>query len=140
TYRQNNQILYSKAAQYGGRLVVADWAGYSASRSDWVTRDGIHLTPSGATAMAAFIAAQARAQMGQPLELRAAVAPATGVGSDQVLLMWERPLFSNGRVVTDYRVQYAVGRDGPWVTISDHVSAQRWLLVFGLTNGQVYRF
>jgi len=84
TFRNNNQILLAKAAQYGGRLQVADWATYSASRREWVGSDGVHLTPSGATAMAGFIADQAAIALGQistPTGLTAYVAPVSGVGA-----------------------------------------------------------
>jgi peptidoglycan hydrolase-like protein with peptidoglycan-binding domain len=56
TFRDNNKILLQKALRYGGRLQVADWAGYSARHRDWVWTDGVHLTPAGTTALTKFIA------------------------------------------------------------------------------------
>ena len=64
TFRDNNRILLQKAAQYGGRLQIADWASYSASHSEWFTSDGIHLRPNGAVAAAGFIADSAGAALG----------------------------------------------------------------------------
>ena len=64
TFRDNNRILLQKAQQYGGRLQIADWATYSASQSSWVVSDGIHLTASGANAVASYIAAQAARVLG----------------------------------------------------------------------------
>ena len=65
TFRDNNRILLLKAAQYGSRLQIADWATYSANRPDWFYADGIHMRPSGAYAAAAFIANQAERVLGQ---------------------------------------------------------------------------
>ena len=59
TFRDNNRILLQKAAQYGGRLQIADWASYSAGHREWFTSDGIHLLPNGAAAAADFIAQSA---------------------------------------------------------------------------------
>jgi len=64
TFRDNNRILLQKAAQYGGRLQIADWASYSASHPEWFTSDGIHLRPNGAVAAAGFIADSAGAALG----------------------------------------------------------------------------
>jgi len=55
TYKDNNKILLAKAQQYPDILVLADWATYSATRTDWVATDGIHLTPAGSTAVIDFI-------------------------------------------------------------------------------------
>jgi hypothetical protein len=143
TYLSNNRILYTKAAQYGGRLQVADWASYSASHREWVTPDGIHLTPSGSTAMADFIADQAAGalqRISSPGGLRAAVAPSGGAGSGQVLLTWSLPTYSNGRAVTDYAIQYSADGGATWQTFADAVSARRWYMAGGLTNGLAYRF
>lgn len=53
-YRSHNSVLWQKAAQYP-ELTIADWASYSAGRSSWVAADGLHLTGSGARAMADLI-------------------------------------------------------------------------------------
>lgn len=55
-YRSHNAVLAQKAQQYP-ELTLADWAGYSAGRSRWVADDGLHLTGSGAVAMANLVAA-----------------------------------------------------------------------------------
>lgn len=54
TYRSHNSVLWQKAQQYP-ELTIADWAGRSAGRSDWVAADGLHLNGSGAAAMANLI-------------------------------------------------------------------------------------
>ena len=59
TFRDNNRILLQKAQQYGGYLQIADWATYSAGQRSWVGSDGVHLTPSGAVAVATFVAEMA---------------------------------------------------------------------------------
>lgn len=53
-YLQHNQDLVA-AAQRWPNLVVLDWNAYSAGQTGWVTSDGIHLTATGASAMASFI-------------------------------------------------------------------------------------
>jgi hypothetical protein len=55
TYRDHNTVLWQKAAAYP-ELRIADWASLSAGRSSWVADDGLHLTSSGAQAMASLIA------------------------------------------------------------------------------------
>lgn len=55
-YRSHNAVLWQKAQQYP-ELTIADWASYSAGRSSWVAADGLHLTSSGARAMAGLIGA-----------------------------------------------------------------------------------
>jgi peptidoglycan hydrolase-like protein with peptidoglycan-binding domain len=59
TFRDNNKILLQKALRYGGRLQIADWAGYSARHRDWVWSDGVHLTPEGTRQLTKFIADRA---------------------------------------------------------------------------------
>jgi hypothetical protein len=53
-----NAILGQRAQQYGGYLVVADWAGYSAPHPEWTNADGLHITTIGAAALSQFIADQ----------------------------------------------------------------------------------
>lgn len=55
TYKDNNKILLAKAQQYPDILVLADWATFSATQTDWVYADGVHLTPAGSTAAIDFI-------------------------------------------------------------------------------------
>ncbi|MEO1058279.1 MAG: hypothetical protein AAFY28_15315, partial [Actinomycetota bacterium] len=52
--RNHNANLWAKAAQYPD-LTIADWAGRSAGRGDWVAGDGLHLNSSGGRAMAQLI-------------------------------------------------------------------------------------
>ena len=51
-----NAVLAQRAEQYGGYLVVADWAGYSAPHPEWANADGLHLNAAGAAALSPFIA------------------------------------------------------------------------------------
>lgn len=52
----HNDVLEQRAQQYRGYLVLADWATYSAGHPDWVGNGGIHLSRTGAPALAQFIA------------------------------------------------------------------------------------
>src|SRR5690606_27412441 len=54
-YRSHNAVLMQKAQQYPD-LTLADWASFSAGRSDWVADDGLHLNGAGAAAMASLVA------------------------------------------------------------------------------------
>ena len=56
TFRDNNKLLLQKALKYGGRLQIANWARHSARHPEWVTSDGVHLTPAGTAAVTEFIA------------------------------------------------------------------------------------
>jgi len=51
-----NAVVAQRAQQYGGYLVVADWAGYSAPFPEWANADGLHLNSAGAAALSQFIA------------------------------------------------------------------------------------
>ncbi|MET0324527.1 MAG: hypothetical protein ABW219_04830 [Ilumatobacteraceae bacterium] len=51
-----NDILAQRVQQYGGYLVLADWAGYSAPHPEWTNADGLHITTAGAAVLAQFIA------------------------------------------------------------------------------------
>lgn len=53
-YIKHNQDLQAAKAQWPN-LVVLDWNTYSAGQTSWITSDGIHLTATGASAMANFI-------------------------------------------------------------------------------------
>jgi hypothetical protein len=61
TYRQFNAILAAKARQHP-ELIVADWDTHSLGKSSWFSSDGIHISSSGATALAHFIKAQLDAE------------------------------------------------------------------------------
>jgi len=52
-YRQTNAVI-RRAAQRWHDLSVADWNAFS-SRHDWFAGDGLHLTPTGAIALAVFL-------------------------------------------------------------------------------------
>jgi len=54
TYAQSNVELAAAAARRPD-LQVLDWDGYSATQSTWFASDGIHLSPTGAFALAGFI-------------------------------------------------------------------------------------
>jgi hypothetical protein len=51
-----NDILAQRAAQHGGYLVVADWAGFSAAHPEWFIADALHLNASGAPLLSQYIA------------------------------------------------------------------------------------
>ena len=52
-YRQTNAVI-RRAAKRWATLRVADWNAFSSGRS-WFASDGLHLTPTGATALAGFL-------------------------------------------------------------------------------------
>ena len=52
-YRRTNAAI-ERAAKRWPQLVVADWDAYSRGKA-WFGRDGLHLTPSGAAALASFV-------------------------------------------------------------------------------------
>jgi hypothetical protein len=55
-YSGSNATLWAKTAEYP-TLTVADWNAWSAGHGDWFGGDGLHLTGSGAMALAQFIVA-----------------------------------------------------------------------------------
>ncbi len=58
--RNNDTLAELEASGEIPELVVADWAGYTATddrAQRWLTDDGIHLTPDGATALGGYISA-----------------------------------------------------------------------------------
>lgn len=54
SYIQMNDVIRAAAAHHPG-LTVVDWNAYSRSHQDWFQPDGLHLTDSGATAMATLV-------------------------------------------------------------------------------------
>ncbi len=52
----NSQLAAAAAAH--PRVRLADWNGYSAGRSSWFAGDGLHLSASGRTALAGFVAGE----------------------------------------------------------------------------------
>ena len=61
TYRQFNAILAAKVREHP-ELILADWDTYTLGKSSWFAADGIHISSSGATALAYFLKAQLDAQ------------------------------------------------------------------------------
>ena len=57
TYRSFNAILAAKVREHP-ELIVADWDTYTLGQSSWFAADGIHISSSGATALAYFLKAQ----------------------------------------------------------------------------------
>jgi large repetitive protein len=75
---------------------------------------------------------------GGPGGLQTAVAPAAGVGSGQVKLVWVAPA-GNGSAITDYVIERSI--DGTtWTAVGDGVSTATTATVQGLTNGTAYGF
>jgi hypothetical protein len=71
-YRETNDVIVSEAKRYP-QVVVADWNSWSAGKP-WFRSDGLHLTATGATALAQFLQPYlARAAA----EIRSAAATAT---------------------------------------------------------------
>jgi Fibronectin type III domain len=86
----------------------------------------------------AIVQATPRWKPAAPGGVRAAVAPAAGVGSRQVKLTWTAPS-NNGAAITDYFIQRSTNGT-TWNTVADGVSTARSHLVSRLTNGVQYRF
>ena len=72
-------------------------------------------------------------------ELTAVVAPAAGVGSGQVKLIWTAPASTGGSAITDYVIQRS-GDGNSWTTIADGTSPATGFTVDGLTNGTRFFF
>jgi len=53
-YAKHNLDLQNAKVRWPN-LTVLDWNTYSAGQTSWITSDGIHLTPTGATAMANYL-------------------------------------------------------------------------------------
>jgi hypothetical protein len=51
-----NDVLARRAQQYGGYLVIADWAGYSDPHPEWTNADRLHVNNAGAAVLSQFIA------------------------------------------------------------------------------------
>jgi predicted phage tail protein len=65
---------------------------------------------------------------------------ATPGASGQVRLAWSAPSSNGGAAVTDYVIQRSVNSGGPWVPVSDGVSATTSYTATGLSNGTRYYF
>ena len=97
-------------------------------------RNAVGLGPSSAVVMATPVWKPAA-----PAGLRAAVAPASGVGSGQVRLSWTAPSSTGGTRLTDYVIQRST--DGAtWTTLNDGATTATTVTVGRLTNGTAYRF
>ena len=73
---RNNQTLRNKVTlpQFAD-VVLADWFTYSAESTDWLTRDGIHLTRTGAGSVADYISRKLAFVEGLPCADAAASEP-----------------------------------------------------------------
>lgn len=49
------RVMHAAARRYSGRVVVVDWAAYTAGRPEWFADDGNHLGPGGAQALARLL-------------------------------------------------------------------------------------
>lgn len=56
-YAEHNRDLFAATAEYPD-LQIADWNTYSAPHRDWFSADGIHMTRTGAFAIAAYLRAE----------------------------------------------------------------------------------
>jgi fibronectin type III domain protein len=57
-----------------------------------------------------------------------------------VRLTWTTPVSNGGAAITDYVIQRARSRSGPWTTVNDGVSTARRFTVARLNNGTRYFF
>ena len=80
------------------------------------------------------VTATPRTRPGPPRSL------AAGAGVRLVRLSWRAPAVTGGAAVTDYVVQRARQRTGPWTTLRDGVSTRRSYTARNLRPGQVYWF
>ena len=48
-------VIRAAGRHYPGRVVVLDWAAYTAGHSQWLSPDGLHLGPGGAQALARLL-------------------------------------------------------------------------------------
>jgi hypothetical protein len=85
------------------------------------------------------VRATPRWKPGAPGGVRAAAAPAPGVGSRQVKLSWNAPASTGGATITDYVIQRSTNGT-TWRTVTDGISTARAHVVGSLTNGVEYRF
>jgi hypothetical protein len=51
----DSRVMRAAGRRYPGRVVVLDWAGYTARHSGWLSPDGLHLGPGGADALARLL-------------------------------------------------------------------------------------
>ena len=49
------RIMHAAARHHPGRVVLLDWAAYTAGRSGWFAPDGLHMGPGGARGLAGFL-------------------------------------------------------------------------------------
>jgi hypothetical protein len=155
------KLSWVAPADTGGRAVVDYLIQRSVDGTTWTTvADGVSTTRThlvtglangtryrfriaarnaiGQGPRSAIVQATPRWKPAAPGGVRAAVAPAAGVGSRQVKLTWTAPS-NNGAAITDYVIQRSTNGT-TWNTVADGVSTARSHLVSRLTNGVQYRF
>jgi uncharacterized repeat protein (TIGR01451 family) len=92
-------------------------------------------TPAGTGSFSRVASARPRTVPTRPRSLAA-----TPVGPRSVRLTWARPASNGGAAITDYVVQLASRRAGPWRTVRDGVSTARRATVGRLDTGTRYVF
>ena len=93
----------------------------------------------GAGGWSATATATPRWSPAAPFGLAAQVAPAAGLGSGEVQLIWTNPGDNGGSAITDYAIERST--DGvTWTSIDDGRSTATEFTVGGLANGTQYRF
>ncbi len=140
TFRDNNRILLAKQTQFGGRLRIADWATYSASRPDWVLSDGVHLSGSGSWAFAQYITDQAALALRTMDAPAAPAVTATVLGPTQVRLNWNAPAFAGKSPVLEYGFQRSSTTDPTWRSGMAGGASARSIVLGGLEPNTTYRF
>ena len=91
----------------------------------------------------AYSASSAAVTPAAPVIITPPAAPTSVVataGNASVNLSWEAPTNNGGATITDYRIQYSGDNGSTWTTFNDSVSADRSVIVSGLTNGTTYLF
>ncbi|MFH1330691.1 MAG: fibronectin type III domain-containing protein [Actinomycetota bacterium] len=61
-------------------------------------------------------------------------------GDGWARISWGTPAFGGGAPIDDYRVQYRLKGTNDWTIVPDEVSTVRHTYVYGLANGETYRF
>ena len=52
---RDQRVIYAAGRRHRGRMVVLDWAAYTAGRPEWFADDGLHLGAGGAQALARLL-------------------------------------------------------------------------------------
>jgi hypothetical protein len=76
----DSRVIHAAARHHPNNVVVLDWAAYTAGHPGWLARDGNHLGPGGAQALARFL--RSALAFALPLDGRWKRLPSGGAGGD----------------------------------------------------------